>query len=107
MRKNTITINGAVFEVLKSEVNVCDYFVSGADYNAIYKAYDRPSFRKVSIWTEWCKWCFDNIHNGIPCTISICSHSCTQFSISGKVQYGDHVYGLRITKAHNMAFLIA
>ena len=105
MRK-TININGEVFELLKSDVNVCNYFVSGADYNEIYEAYVRPSISKVSIWAEWCKWCFDNIHKGNPCTISICSKNCSLFSISGMVAVDGHVYRLYITKSHNRAYIV-
>ena len=105
MRK-TIEINGKVFELCKSDVHVSDNVFCGVDCNEIYKVYHSPSIIKVKIWTEWCNWCFDNIHNDIPCTLKICSHNSNKFSISGMVLIDGHIYRLWITKDHNRAYLV-
>lgn len=107
MKRQTLTINGETFELFKSKLNETESFTNGAAYDAIYEAYGRPSYSKVSIWHEWCEWCYTLNKNGIPCTLEIGSHSCHQFSIYGKIKFGGHVYDLWITKCHNRAYIIA
>ena len=106
MKRQTLTINGKTFELFKSNLNETESFTNGAAYDEIYEAYGRPSNIKVSIWHEWCDWCYILNQNGIPCTLKIRSHSCHQFSIYGKVKFGGQVYSLWITRDHNRAYLI-
>lgn len=107
MKRKTLEINGKTFELFKSNLNETESFTNGAAYDEIYEAYGRPSNIKVSVWHEWCEWCRILNQNGIPCTLEIGSHSCQQFTIYGKVKFGGQVYGLRITRDHNRAYLIA
>ena len=106
-KKGTIVINGVAFELKHGDSFDSVNFVSGAVYNEINKVYGHPSDAKVRVWHSWCDWCFNNIENGIPCTLDIASHNCNMFSISGKINYEGHVYRLWITIDHNRAFLIA
>ena len=107
MKRQTLTINGQTFELFNSKSNETESFTNGAAYDAIYEAYGRPSYTKVQIWHDWYDWCYSCIEKGIPCTLKIGSHSCHQFSIGGKVEFGGHVYYLWITRDHNRAYLIA
>ena len=103
MRK-TISINGIEFELYKPDSCIGVRFVSGAVYDEIYEVYDRPSYYKVEVWHEWCRWCFACCHGDIPCTLRISSHNCMQFSISGFVLFEGHTYKIWITRNHNRAF---
>ena len=107
MRKGTVTINGETFELFKSDSHDKEIVTNGAAYDEIYEAYGRPSIAKVQIWHDWCEWCYTLNQNGIPCTLKIGSHTFSQFSISGMVKFGGHVYSLWITRDHNRAYLIA
>ena len=107
MRKGTVTINGETFELFKAYAGASARLTgTGAEYDAIYDAYGRPSYTKVGIWHDWCEWCYELNKNGMPCELWIASHNCMSFSIGGKVQYNGHVYDLWITKCHNRAYLI-
>ena len=105
MRK-TLTINGETFELFKSNISESESFTRGAVYDEIYDVYGRPSGLKVNIWRAWCDWCFELNASDNPCTLSICSHNCMQFSISGKVLFDGKLYSLWITRDHNRAYLI-
>lgn len=106
MKRQTITINGETFELFKSESSESEPIIRGAVYDEIYDVYDRPSQFKVNVWRAWCDWCFELNASDNPCTLSICSHNCMQFSISGKVLFDGKLYSLWITRDHNRAYLI-
>ena len=108
MKRKTLEINGEFFELFKADAGASARFTgTGAAYDAIYEAYDRPSIAKVQIWHDWCDWCYTLNQNGIPCTLEIGSHTFSQFSINGKIKFDGHVYDLWITKCHNRAYIIA
>ena len=106
MKRKTVDINGVTFELFKSKSSETEPIIRGAVYDEIYDAYGRPSQLKVNIWRAWCNWCFELNASDNPCTLSICSHSCHQFSISGKVLFDGKLYSLWITRDHNRAYLI-
>ena len=107
MRKRIVTINGETFELFKADAGTSARFTgTGADYDEIKSAYGRPSDAKVSIWHDWCEWCYELNKSGNPCELWIASHNCMSFSIGGKVQHGGHVYVLWITRCHNRAYLV-
>ena len=108
MRKRIVTINGEAFELFKADAGASARFTgTGAVYDEIYDAYGRPSYTKVQVWHEWCEWCYELNKSGNPCALWIAGHTCSSFSIAGKVQYNGHMYRLWITKCHNRAYLIA
>lgn len=107
MKRQTVTINDVEFELFKADAGASARINgTGADYDEIKNVYGRPSDIKVSIWHEWCAWCYELNKNGTPCVLWVASHNCMNFSIAGKVQYNEHVYRLWITRNHNRAYLI-
>ena len=107
MKRQTVTINGETFELFKADAGASARFTgTGAAYDEIYDAYVRPSYIKVGIWHDWCDWCYELNKSVNPCELWVAGHTCSSFSIGGKVQYNGHVYQLWITKCHNRAYLI-
>lgn len=99
-RKNEyVTINGATFELC----GVSPYRIrmTGKPVT-IYDAYQRPSYRKVGIYRSWMDWASE-----CGARLSVSSHTCNFFTLSGEVTYNGVHYALSITYAHNRAYVIA
>lgn len=107
----TMTINSKTFEVCKltnARTMIEWAMYDGYDYDAIYRAYNRPSSTKVSIWHHWCDWVDSIIENGGHANIRIGGHSCNFFTIHGYVCNDDtegEIVPITITYAHNRAFM--
>lgn len=104
-----ITINGRAFRKCKHDnerVRRAWYEDrTGVDRDAIYKAYNRPSATKVSIWHSWCDW-FDGI-DGYG-ELHIRSHNCNFFTVSGEIacEETDWEYcPIEITYANHRIFM--
>lgn len=105
MRKNAITINGVVFELFRTGKERSEGpFHSGAQPDAIYGVYGRPSVRKVNIWNWWCNWCHECMSQGMECKLWISSYNTSCFSIMGRVRIDGDEYALWITRDHNRAY---
>lgn len=110
MKNKELTINGVRFEVCGECNALADY--KGAVYDEIYSVYKKPSDAKVSIWHDWCDWCYriNEMHpdcNAFECGLHISSNTCMFFSIKGYVRMNDGtMYRLWITQAHNRAYKV-
>lgn len=104
----TITINNKTFELNKTTDCNRQFIGHGADRNAIYNVYNRPSVRKASIWVWWCNWLDEIIRNGGDGHLHISGHNCNFFTISGWVandETGSECVPVYITYAHQRAYM--
>ena len=107
MKKEYIKINGVTFENLgaidETVVYACEFCRSD-----IYDVYKNPSWRKVGIWEQWCKWAEEIYDSSMDsfAWIEISSHNSQFFSIVGQVRENGQTYRVLITPAHNRAWLL-
>lgn len=107
MKRENIKINGVSFENLgkKDYKAVYGCVFCRSDINNVYK---NPSWRKVAIWEQWCKWAeeiYDSSTDNFA-WIEISSHNTQVFSIAGEVRENGQSYRVLITPAHNRAWLL-
>lgn len=102
MSKNMV-INGVTFEVKKS-VSYGDFCKSNlSPRRNLFDCYNRPSQRKVNIWSEWCEWSCDTEGASFP---TVSSYNVHRFTV--EMTYTDpetlNQYVLEITQVHNRAY---
>ena len=101
-KQKYIEINGVEFELVKGSIDTVGewqkVFSRSHRYDNIFKAYNKPSARKVAIWNGWKEWA-----DAMPCKLWIESRSCNFFTIGGFTEWNNKRYWLRITRCHNYA----
>ena len=104
-KEKWVNINGVKFELYDDGRLDTGTFYSGAVYDDIMNAYDKPSIYKINSWHAWCEWVYECIKLGMDATLEISSHNCMMYSITGAVRDTDgNKYELWITRDHNRAF---
>lgn len=98
---NKIMIGGQCFEVHRTKyADVAQ--LAYASGRRLHHCYDRPSTTKAYIYDKWERWAYENdVHY-----FGISSYSCHTFTLQGLVDVDDVTYILRITKAHNYAYIV-
>lgn len=105
-------INGRTFEVYRPNTSTgeqinhvcltkCNTYYY---YDDIFKAYDRPSHRKVNIWGDWVQWFSEIKANNKE--IWIASRNSNFFSIGFRFEKGGFKYRGYITPTHNKVVII-
>ena len=91
MKKNTIKVNGIIFDVLGN----CQK-TSYKRASNIFSAYGKPSTRKISIWRKIEDICA--FFNGYDLAVN--SYNCMMFTCSFDFNHGGNKYRMRFTPSH-------
>ena len=92
MKKNTIKVNGTIFNVN----DTCAPYSGYSRLNSIFDAYGRPSSRKVSIWYRIESIC--RSFNGY--NLHITSASCSFFCCAFEFKHAGKRYQMRFTPSY-------
>lgn len=55
-----LTVNGRDFEVIKPRTQISDEYVKKCAGKDLLSVYDRPSYSKQSIYTDWLRWAMED-----------------------------------------------
>ena len=104
--KQYVEINGVNFE-LSDEINFrCHVNSRNYHFPALYNCYEKPSYRKVSIYEEWFKWFEATKQNEewqYKATFGVRSYNTNVFTLGITLVYEQVWYYLEIFPTRNVA----
>ena len=100
-----IIFNGEAFEVISSDMlydDICEA-LERHRYPSLYKAYEKPSEKKVEIFNDWVEW---SKGVNIVKPIEIIARNANTFTLGAVIEKNGVFLALCITKAHNRAYIV-